>query len=409
MTTLTHPGDALTRGSRLLYIVLLGALVGIGPFTVDLYLPAFPALAADFRVSDAAIQLTLTGTTIGFALGQLLVGPWSDKVGRRVPLLTATAVHIVASLGAALSPDVVWLAAFRVLQGMGAAGGAVVAMAMVRDMFGGRPLVRMLSRLALVTTLAPIIAPVLGSQLLLVTDWRGVFYFLAAYGAVVVLFVGFFLVETMPRKDRPDPAHGTVRQRYRAIFADRVFLGVALVGAMQFSGLFAYLASSSFLFQEVYGLDAQQFGLLFGINSLGVFAGVQLSARLTRVLGPQWILVLTTAVQFTAASAIILAALVGAGLLGVLIPLFFFIMACGFGFPMVQVLGLINHAREAGTAASLLGAINFGLAGAISPIVGLLGISTAVPMGAVMATTAAVGIASIWLIVRPRTVPALTD
>lgn len=409
MTTLAHPGDALTRGARLLYIVLLGALVGLGPFTVDLYLPAFPALAANFRVSDAAIQLTLTGTTIGFALGQLLVGPWSDKVGRRVPLLTATAVHIVASLGAALSPDVVWLAAFRVLQGMGAAGGAVVAMAMVRDMFGGRPLVRMLSRLALVTTLAPIIAPVLGSQLLLVTDWRGVFYFLAAYGAVVVLFVGFFLVETMPRKDRPDPAHGTVRQRYRAIFADRVFLGVALVGAMQFSGLFAYLASSSFLFQEVYGLDAQQFGLLFGINSLGVFAGVQLSARLTRVLGPQWILVLTTAVQFTAASAIILAALVGAGLLGVLIPLFFFIMACGFGFPMVQVLGLINHAREAGTAASLLGAINFGLAGAISPIVGLLGISTAVPMGAVMATTAAVGIASIWLIVRPRTVPALTD
>jgi len=151
-----HPGEALTVKQRLVYIVALGALVALGPFTVDLYLPSFPAVAHDFSASDAAVQLTLTATSIGFAVGQLLVGPLSDKIGRRTPLLIATAVHVLASLGVAFAPSVEWLTVLRVLQGIGAAGGGVVAMATVRDLFGGLPLVRMLSRMALVSGLAPI-------------------------------------------------------------------------------------------------------------------------------------------------------------------------------------------------------------------------------------------------------------
>ncbi|MDQ4137405.1 MAG: MFS transporter, partial [Actinomycetota bacterium] len=149
-----HPGDALSRRQRLVYVLVLGALTALGPFTVDLYLPAFPLLEEDLDVSTAAIQVTLSATMLGFAFGQLLVGPWSDKVGRRLPIVLATAVHIVASLGAALAPDFTWLAIFRLLQGFGAAAGVVVAMAVVRDLFGGYPLVRMLSRLALVHGLA---------------------------------------------------------------------------------------------------------------------------------------------------------------------------------------------------------------------------------------------------------------
>lgn len=349
LSTPVHPGDALAPRQRLAYILVLGALVGLGPFTIDLYLPALPLLASDFRVSDAAIQLTLTGTTIGFALGQLLVGPWSDRVGRRVPLLLATLLHISASLGAALSADVSWLLVFRVLQGMGAAGGAVVALATVRDLFGGRSLVVMLSRLALVTTLAPIIAPLLGSQLLLITNWRGLFTALAGYGVLVGALAAFFLVETIRRGGGDDGGAGrekvSIRRRYGRLFSDRVFVGVAIVGAMQFTGLFSYISSSPFLFQEVFGLSAQQFGLLFGVNSVGIFFGSQLSSRLTRVVGPQWILAGTTAVQFLAATAIVLFSAWGFGLWGVLVPLFFFITACGFGFPMVQVLALINHGR----------------------------------------------------------------
>ncbi len=407
MSTVVHPGDSLTRRQRAVYVIVLGALTALGPFTIDLYLPAFPQVEADLGVSTAAIQLTLTATTIGFAFGQLLVGPWSDKVGRRLPLILATSVHVLASLGVALAPDIAWLMAFRVLQGFGAAAGGVVAMATVRDLFGGYPLVRMLSRLSLVNGLAPILAPVIGSQLLLVMPWRGLFVVLAAYGVIIVIAASLLIVETLPPARRVDPGHATIGDRYRVLFADRVFIGVAIIGGMSFSGLFAYLSASPFLFQDVYGLDPQGYGLLFAMNSIGVVAGVQISSRLAKRIAPQWILSVSTLVLLGSAIAIIVLDLAGAGFWGTVVPLWFFITACGFGFPMVQALALANHGKEAGTAASLLGAMNFGLAGLLSPIVGLFGISSAVPMGAVMAATSVVSIASLWLIVRPRTVPPL--
>ena len=407
MTTVVHPGDSLSGRQRIIYVLVLGALTALGPFTVDLYLPAFPALEQDLGVSTALIQLTLTATAVGFGLGQLIVGPWSDRVGRRLPLILATAVHVAASLAVAMAPDIVWLGIFRVLQGFGAAAGAVVAMAMVRDLFGGLPLVRMLSRLSLVNGLAPILAPVIGSQLLRIVDWRGIFYVLAAYGALVVVATALFIVETLPPARRIEAGHTTVWERYRSIFSDRVFVGVAIISGMTFSGLFAYLSASSFLFQQVYGMDPQQFGILFAVNSIGVVAGVQIAARLAKYVGPQWILSVSTAVILVSAVAIVTVDLLHLGLIAILIPLWTFITACGFGFPMVQVLALSNHPKEAGTAASVLGALNFGLAGAISPIVGVLGIDSAVPMGSVMAVTAVFAVASLWLIVRPWTVPPL--
>ncbi|HEY0259357.1 MAG TPA: multidrug effflux MFS transporter [Lacisediminihabitans sp.] len=409
MTTVVHPGDSLTSRQRLVYIIVLGALTALGPFTIDLYLPAFPALQQDLHVTPAAIQLTLTATTIGFGLGQLLVGPWSDRVGRRYPLIIASLVHVAASLGAALAPNIVLLGSFRMLQGMGAAAGGVVAMALVRDLFGGVPLVKMLSRLALVNGLAPVVAPVIGSQLLRFVDWRGIFVFLIVYGIVVVLAAVFFIVETLPPERRRDLGHSTARARYGAIFGDRIFVGVAIIAGMSFSGLFAYLSSSSFLFQEVYGLSAQQFGLLFAVNSVGIIIGVQTSSRLARTIGPQWILAWSTAMLLASSIAIVVLDSLHVGLLGILIPLWFFITACGFGFPLVQVLGLINHPGEAATAASVLGAVNFGLAGLISPIVGLFGIHNAVPMGSVMVITSVASILALWFIVRPKTVPALTS
>jgi DHA1 family bicyclomycin/chloramphenicol resistance-like MFS transporter len=407
VSIVVHPGDALTRRQRLVYVIVLGALTALGPLTIDLYLPAFPSLEDDLGVTAGLVQLTLTATTIGFGVGQLLVGPWSDKVGRRLPLIVATAVHIGASVGAAAAPDITWLAVFRVLQGMGAAAGGVVAMATVRDLFGGLPLVRMLSRLALVTGLAPVLAPVVGSQLLRFTDWRGIFWFLVAYGVLILLAAIFLIVETLPESARHGAGHTTLRQRYRALFSDRVFVGVALIGAMVFSGLFTYLSASSFLFQDVYGLDAQQYGYLFAINSLGIVVGVQVSSRLARRVPPAYILAGSTTVLIVSAGLIVLLDSLHVGLLGILVPLWFFIAACGFTFPQVQVLGLANHGAEAGTAASLLGALNFGLAGIISPVVGFLGIDTAVPMGSVMMVTSAVAILSLWLLVRPRSVPAL--
>jgi len=408
VTTVLHPGDSLSVRQRLVYILVLGALTALGPFTIDLYLPAFPTIEADLGVSTAVIQLTLTATTLGFALGQLLVGPWSDRVGRRMPLIIATTLHVFASLGVAIAPSVELLMLFRVLQGVGTAAGAVVAMAIVRDLFGGLPLVRMLSRLALVNGLAPILAPLIGSQLLLIMPWRGIFWILAAYGIVVLLAAIFFIVETLPPARRADLGHSTTRQRYRALLTDRVFVGVAIVSGMTFTGLFAYLSASSFLFQDVYGLDPQQYGLLFAVNSIGIVSGVQASAYLARFIGPQWILLGAVVALITAASAIVVLDANGAGLVGILVPLFFFITACGFTFPATQVLALANHGGEAATAASVLGALNFGLAGLISPIVGVFGIDNAIPMASVMGCAAVVSLVVLVVVVRPRTVPALS-
>ncbi len=405
-----HPGDAISTPRRIVYIILLGALTALGPFTIDLYLPAFPVLQEDFHTTAAAIQLTLTGTMIGFALGQLIVGPLSDQVGRRTPLLAVTALHVAASIGAALAPDLALLSVARVLMGMGAAAGGVVAMAIVRDLFGGRRLVVMLSRLALVSGVAPVVAPLIGSALLTVMPWRGIFFVLAAYGLVMLISAIVLVPETLPKARRGGPGGTTVLQRYRSVFSDRVFIGVLVIGAMTFSGLFSYLSASSFLFQESYGFDAQQYGVLFAVNSLGLVVGVQTASRLAARFGPQWVLAFSTAVLVLAASAIVVTDQLGLGLWGTMAPLFVFMVACGFTFPCVQVLALDRHGKAAGTAASILGACNFGVAGLISPVVGWLargaGI-TATTMASVMVGCALIGCLSLWLIVRPRTVAQL--
>lgn len=406
MTTPPNPGDQLSRRRKLLYILLLGALTALGPFTIDLYLPAFPALEASLGITEAQVQLTLAGTTLGFAFGQLVVGPFSDRFGRRTPLILATALHIAASLGAALSTDITTLGIFRVLMGVGAAGGGVVAMAMVRDLFSGYAMVRMFSRMALVNGLAPILAPVIGSQLLLVMEWPGIFVFLASYGAVVIVATLFLVRETLPPEKRGQSGL-TAKQRYQALFRDRIFVGLLIVGGMNFGGLFTYLSASPFLFQDVFGFSPQQYGYLFGINSLGIVAGVQTSARLIKRVPPQWIIAGATAWMFVAACLIVLFDQLDMGLWGVMVPLWLYIFGTGFLFPCVQVLALAGHARQAGTAASLLGAATFTTAGLISPVVGWLGIDSATPMGAAQAACILLAMVALWLVVRPRTVPSI--
>lgn len=401
MTTLTYPGDALSRSSRVLYVVVLGALVGLGPFTVDLYLPALPMLADELRASEAAIQLTLTATMIGFGLGQLIVGPWSDAVGRRLPLIIATAVHVGASLGVAFAPDITWVLVFRVLQGVGAAGGGVVAMATVRDLFGGQPLVRMLSRLALVTSLAPILAPVIGSQLLAVLDWRGLFVSLAGYGIVVVILAATLVAETLPPERRRVRERGAVARRYRAVLSDPVFVGVALIAGLVFSGIFAYLSASSFLFQHRYGFTAQQFGILFATNSIGLAVSSQVASRLMRRFAPPRILIVSLPLMAIAGFTAALAGVLELGLFPVLAGTFVFLSCAGLSFPCIQVTALAPHGSEAGTAASLLGAINFGLASLSAPIVGFFGTDTAIPMGLTMGLLLSVATALLWIVVRP--------
>ncbi|WP_369401107.1 multidrug effflux MFS transporter [Demequina silvatica] len=395
------PGLAMSRRQKLLYVVVLGALVALGPFTVDMYLPAFPTVAADLQASDAAIQLTLTATTIGFALGQLVVGPLSDSLGRKRPLIIATVLHILASVAVVFAPTVEWVMVGRVLQGIGAAGGAVVAMAMVRDLFAGQALIRMLARMALVTGLAPVIAPVIGSQLLNFVDWRGLFVALALYGTAVVLVVGGVIKETMPVERRGVASLSATRARYAHLLGDASFVGIALVGALTFSALFAYLSASSFVLQDIFGLSAQEYGVVFGVNSIGLVIANQASARLMRVLAPRAVATAGLAIMLTGAVLLIGGDLLDLGLIGVLVPLFFIVASVGIIMPTVQITALANHGAEAGTAASLIGALNFGIAGVVSPIVGAMGVSV-MSMAIVMIACLIAANAIFWIVVRPR-------
>lgn len=395
------PGDLLPRRDRLMYVLLLGALVALGPFTIDLYLPAFPEVAADLGASEAAIQLTLTATMVGFGLGQLIVGPLSDALGRKKPLLIATAVHIGASIFVAFAPSVDWVMAGRVLQGIGAAGGGVVATAIVRDLFGGQRLIRMLANLALVTGLAPVLAPVIGSQLLRVMEWRGVFLVLAVYGLIMCVVAGLLIAETMPETRRGTFTLSATAARYRRLLGDGAFVGVSIVGAMSFTALFAYLSASSFVLQDQFGLSAQEYGLVFGVNSIGLVIANQSSARLMRIFAPRQVATVGLTVMASASVLLLGAGLMDLGLTGVLIPLFFVVSSLGIIGPTVQITALKDHAAEAGTAASLLGALNFGVAGLVSPIVGVLGASVEA-MAIVMIGSLAVAHTVFWLVVRPR-------
>lgn len=407
---LIHPGDALARSSRVLYVIVLGALVALGPFTIDLYLPALPVIATELRASESAVQLTLTATMIGFGLGQLVIGPWSDVVGRRLPLVLATVIHVGASLGVAFAPDIEWVLVFRVLQGVGAAGGGVVAMATVRDLFGGQSLVRMLSRLALVSGLAPIIAPVIGSQLMRVLDWRGLFVALAGYGVVIVVLAATLIAETLPAERRRVKGHSTTAQRYRAVLTDRVFIGVAFIAGLMFSGLFAYLSSSSFVFQSVYGFDAQGYGILFAVNSLGLAVSSQIASRLMRRFAPPKILAVSLPIMALAGFTAATAAALGLGLWPVLAATFVFLSCAGLSFPCIQVTALAPHGAEAGTAAALLGAINFGFASIAAPLVAAFGTETAIPMGLAMGIALTAAVVLLWVVVRPlRSTPIADD
>ena len=406
MTTPTNPGDSLSRRRKLLYILMLGALTALGPFTVDLYLPAFPALEESLGVSEAAVQLTLTGTTVGFALGQLVVGPLSDKFGRRMPLILATAVHIVASLGAALSTDIATLGFFRVLMGIGAAGGGVVAMAMVRDLFSGYAMVRMFSRMALVNGLAPILAPVIGSQLLLFMPWPGIFFFLAGYGTCVLIAAVFVVRETLPRELRGKTGHDRPPALRRAVRRPDLRWPAAggrdeLRRAVHLPLRVAVPVPGRLRLQPAAVRPALR------REFAGHRRGRADQLRLIRKVPPQWILACSTAWMFLMAVLIVIFDQLGFGLWGVMVPLWFYILGAGFTFPCVQVLALAKHGAQAGTAASLLGAATFLMAGLVSPVVGWLGVGSATPMGAVQAACIFLAAAALWLVVRPRTVPAI--
>ncbi|MEU9385185.1 multidrug effflux MFS transporter [Streptomyces sp. NPDC048279] len=395
------------RRAGLLLVLVLGALTATPPLAMDMYLPSLPEVTRSLHAPAATVQLTLTACLAGMALGQLVVGPMSDRWGRRRPLLAGLAVYVAATALCALAPNVETLVAFRLAQGLAGAAGIVIARAVVRDLYDGVAMARFFSTLMLVSGAAPIVAPLIGGQILRVTDWRGVFVVLTAVGAVLAAVVWTKFPETLPAAGRHAGGAAAAVRAMRTLLADLPFTGYLLAGGFAFAALFAYISASPFVVQEIYGASPQTFSLLFGLNSVGLVIAGQINGKvlvgrvsLDKVLGAG------LAVTVLAATALLLIAtgVFGpVGLAPVATALFVLMSAMGFTLPNAQSLALLRTRHTAGTASALLGTSSFLVGAVASPLVGIAGERTAVPMAIVQLAGTLVALACFMGMCRPWT------
>ncbi|MEV0005935.1 multidrug effflux MFS transporter [Micromonospora sp. NPDC050980] len=388
-----------TPGGGASLLVLLGTLTAIGPLSLDMYLPAFPAMTRELGADQAGIQLSLTTCLIGLALGQLVTGPLSDRWGRRRPVLVGVVAYALLALACAAAPSAPLLAGARFAQGLAGGMGVVVARAVVRDLYAGRDAARYFSRLTLVFGVAPVAAPSVGSLVLRLGSWRTVFLTLAVIGAVLAVAVALRLPETLPPQRRSTGGLATTARTMRSLATDRVYLGYALTQGFAFAGLFAYISGSSFVFQDVFGVSAAVFSVFFGVNALALVATGQLNARLLDRFSPRRLLVTTLVVGLVTAAGVLTGALAGS-LAVTAVALFAFVGSLGMVMPNSTALALDAHARHAGTAAALMGGIQSVVGALAAPLVGLGGEGSALPMAAVLAGAATLSLTAVLTLAR---------
>ena len=368
---------------------MLGSVSAIGPAAMDAYLPGLPELARDFGVSPSAAQVTVTTYLLGLALGQLLSGPLSDVHGRRRPLVAGMAVFTVTTLACSLAPSLFVLAGMRLVQGTAAAVGVAVGRAIVRDLYAGAAGARYLSRLMMVIGLAPILAPVVGGQLLRFTSWRGVFVALAVLGLALTAIGARLLPETLPRERRRAAGLGITLRTFAQLLADPRFVGFVLIVGLGGGAMIGYVAGSSFVLQEVYGASPQLYGVLFGLNAVFLVAGAQVNAHLLATRSPRSLLRVGLVMLVVAGVAlVVIVSLPKAGLATVMAPLMLQMASWSFVQANALALALTDHPEVAGTAAALLGVSQYAFGAFTAPLVGLGGSDTALPMALVIAACA---------------------
>ncbi len=372
---------------------LLGALTALGPLGVDMYLPAFPAMARDLAAEPAAIQRSLAAFLLGLALGQVAVGPLADRFGRRVPLFFGLALFALASAGCALAASAEALTALRVVQALGGCAGMVVARAVVRDLCDERGAVRMMAMLMLVMGAAPILAPLLGAGLLAALGWRAIFWALAIYGCAALLLCATFLTETLPPERRRRDGPGAIVAVYLQIARDRRFLAHALAGAVPMLGLFAYLVASPIVLMGVHGLGPTQYGLAFGANAFGLILASQVIARLARRHPPARLILFALMACAGAGLTVPMAAATGA-LWPLLGALFLFMSVMGAVLPLASALAMAPMGRVAGSASALIGTLQFGGGAVVGIGLGLLGAASVWPMALIVACAGSGGLAA---------------
>ncbi|MFF2525762.1 multidrug effflux MFS transporter [Streptomyces liangshanensis] len=401
-------GEAAVPAARragILVTLVLGGLTALPPLSMDMYLPALPDVTGSLAAPASTVQTTLTACLMGMALGQIVVGPMSDRWGRRRPLLLGMVVYVFATALCAVAPNVELLIGVRLLQGLAGSAGIVIARAVVRDLYDGDEMARFFSTLMLISGVAPIIAPVIGGQVLRLTEWRGIFVVLTVVGALLTFVVWKWLHETLPEERRHSGGVGEALRTMRGLLADRVFIGYTLAGGLAFAALFAYVAASPFVVQEIYGASPQVFSLLFGINSVGLIAVGQINGKLLvgrvnldRVLAFGLTVILLAAVALLLMTTGVFGTV---GLFPVAAGLFVLMSAMGLAMPNTNAQALMRTPHAAGSASALIGTSSFLIGAVASPLVGIGGEGTAAPMALVQVVSAVGAIGCFLGLVRP--------
>lgn len=398
--------ESLTGLKRIHFILLMGALTSLIPFTIDMYLPAFPILADVYETNATAVQLSLTACLLGLALGQLITGALSDVQGRRKPLLISLIAYVVASVACMFAPNIYIFVLLRFVQGFAASGGLVISRAIVRDVSNGAELTRLFALLMVVNNLVPLLAPSVGSGVLLFADWRGIFLVLTVLGIVLLLISAFRLKESLPPEKRVASNLGTTFSNFAGILKNRQFTGYALAQGFLIGGVFAYVSGTPFIYQNIYGVSPQVFSLLFGMNGIGLILGSYAVGRFSYVWSEKRFLE-TALYSATIAGAVLLVVVLLQGpLWAVVIPIFFFITSIGVVGTAAFTLAMESQGHVAGSASALLGLLPFILGAATAPLVGIAGENTAVPMGLVIFSMCLIALLAYLLLAKNSTATA---
>jgi MFS transporter, DHA1 family, multidrug resistance protein len=390
--------------SRLKLAAILGALVAFAPLSIDMYLPAFPAIGATFNVEHGPVQLTLASYLLGLSVGQLVYGPVSDILGRRRPLLFGIGLFSAGSLLCAFAPSIEALIGLRLLQALGGCAGMVVSRAIVRDLYSGAEAARFFSLLMLVLGLAPILGPLFGGFVLRVHGWDAIFWTVAIFGLACLVAVYKALPETLPRAARRTGGLSQAIGAYRTLLRDREFMRYALACGLGMAGMFAYISGSPFVFIELHGVAPEHFALLFGTNAAGFIAASQVNGRLVGRIDPARLVRVGFAVQVCACLVLLIVAATGSfGLIGLFVPLFIAISCLGFIAPNAFALAMQPHPEIAGAASALAGTIQFGCGALTGALVGAAPAGSAIPLAAGFSCASFLGAAVLFGLPRRRT------
>ena len=371
----------LTEKAPFALVLLLGSLTALGPLAIDMYLPSLPAISKSLHATSGEVGVTLAAFFAGLGIGQLVCGPLSDRVGRRMPLILGVALFLVGALLCAAAPNIWLLVLARFLQALGGSAGQVVARASVRDRFGHQMAARVLSLLILVLGLAPIIAPIFGGYLLLVGDWRAIFIFQALVALVVLIATVFGFRESRTQAMRDHARGESPIATFRYLLGHPRVLGYTLAGAFNSGAFFSWISLSSYLLIEVYGVSPSNFGWWFGANAAGFIGMSQVNAHLMHWHTPELVLARARLASLASAAVLVVDAFSGfGGMLGVIIPLYITLGSFGLVGPNTQAAAMNVDPARAGSISSLVGGSTFAIGAGISAIAGYLHDGTARPL-----------------------------